>query len=47
VGAGVCGNCPSFVNRELFWQALVLDPAAPRPFPGATTAGLVLTIGGS
>jgi len=47
VGARLCGNCPSFVNRQLFFQALVLDAAAPRPFPGATTAGLALTIGGS
>lgn len=47
VSSGLCGNCPGFVGRELFLQALVLDPAAPRPFPGATTAGLALTIGGS
>lgn len=47
LGSGLCGNCPSFVNRQLFWQALVLDANAPRPFPGATTAGLALTIGGS
>lgn len=46
VSAGLCGNCPSFVNRQIFLQALVLDAAAPRPFPGATSAGLALTLGG-
>ncbi len=43
----LCGNCPSFVGRKLFFQALVLDPAAPRAFPGATTNGLELTFGSS
>jgi hypothetical protein len=42
----VCGNCPSFVGRRLYFQALILDPSAPRAFPGATTNGLELTIGG-
>ena len=45
VGATLCGNCPSFVGRKLFFQALVQDPAAPRTFPAALTNGLELTIG--
>lgn len=45
VGSTLCGNCPSFVGRKLYFQALVSDPAAPRTFPAALTNGLELTIG--
>jgi hypothetical protein len=47
LSASLCGNCPSFAGRRLFFQALVLDQAAPRSFPAALTNGLELTIGRS
>lgn len=42
---GTLGTCPGYVGRGMFLQALVIDPGAPRPVPGATTNGLELRFG--
>lgn len=44
VEAALC-DCPVLVGRSLFLQALIVDPAAPRPVPIATTNGLELVVG--
>lgn len=42
---GTLCTCPGYVGRGMFLQALVIDPGAPRPVPGATTNGLELRYG--
>lgn len=42
---GTLCTCPGFVGRKMYLQALVIDPGAPRPVPGAVTNGLELQYG--